>query len=450
MSKTAADQPAPATSRARRIIQSGIAGLLGNLGTIALQLVTVPLLLVAWGTHLFGEWLIVSTVLGYVTLSDLGVTTVAHNRIDAAMGAGDARRATATFRSSLLLLALFTLLICGAFLVFALTQRESLLALFSAMTASEASETFLVLLLDGALMIVFVHGANLLRSVRRNPETQYRVSVARLLGLAAIPVSALLGASPFVAALAMLAIHAANFGFLLIRLRRIITWLVPGVGIDLAEARTLVKLASSYLLLPISNIVYLQLSIFLIAAWAGPQVVALYVSLRTLTRMITQFVPMVGAAVWSEVAHSAGREDRAAIGSMARLVLMVAPAATLVLVVGYLVLGEWFFGWWTHHAFSFDRQLFVWLVANAAVLGLSTSFEVFLLSTNRHKAYALVFFAETAVALGAGWWLLPALGPVALPITATLLGLVPVAYCLVWLRRSALTLAAVRLPKIES
>lgn len=437
MSKSAADQSAPATSRVRRIVQSGIALLLGNLGMIALQLATVPILLAAWGTQLFGEWLIISTVLGYVTLSDLSVTAVAHNRIDAAMGAGDARGATATFRSSLLLLALFTLLICGAFLLFALTQREGLLALFSLMPAREASWTFLVLLLDGALMIAFAHCANLLRSVRRNPETQYRLSVSRLLGLAAIPASALAGASPLVAALAMLATHAVNFGFLLVRLRRIITWLVPGIGVDFSEARTLVRLASSFLLLPISSIVYLQLSIFLIAAWAGPQVVALFVSLRTLTRMITQFVPMIGTAVWSEIAHSAGREDRAAIGSMARLVLIVAPAATVILVAGYLVLGEWFFGWWTHHAFVFDRQLFGWLLANAAVLGLSSSFEVFLLSTNRHNAYAIVFFAVTALALGAGWWFLPALGPVSFPIAATLLGLVPVVYCLAWLRRTA-------------
>ena len=47
------------------------------------------MLIATWGTQLDGEWLIISTVLGYLTLSDLGVTTVAHNRIDAAIGAGD-------------------------------------------------------------------------------------------------------------------------------------------------------------------------------------------------------------------------------------------------------------------------------------------------------------------------------------------------------------------------
>ncbi|MEI8158789.1 MAG: hypothetical protein WCH60_18160 [Burkholderiales bacterium] len=49
----------------------------GQLITIAIQLVSVPLYLHYWGVALYGEWLILSAIPAYLALSDIGFVSVA-------------------------------------------------------------------------------------------------------------------------------------------------------------------------------------------------------------------------------------------------------------------------------------------------------------------------------------------------------------------------------------
>src|SRR5664279_2149886 len=49
--------------------------------SLVIQLVTVPVVLAAWGVPTYGEWLVLSAVPTYVALSDLSFSSVAGNSL---------------------------------------------------------------------------------------------------------------------------------------------------------------------------------------------------------------------------------------------------------------------------------------------------------------------------------------------------------------------------------
>ncbi|MEQ1770195.1 MAG: hypothetical protein ABL879_10170 [Devosia sp.] len=424
--------------RAGRLLRAGMALGANNVGTVIVQLLTVPALIHAWQPGLYGEWLLLSTVLGYLAMSDLGLTSVAHNRIDAACARGDTAAASRSFLASLIILGVAVggvlLIVVVAAALFGATMWDAL----PAMPAGEARLTLGLLLVDGVLLVGYSHVVNLLRSVQRVAELTTWQSAFRLSGMLAVPAVALLGGRPWAAALASLLVHAAFFFALVVRLRGKVTWLrLLGTMFDRSEAKTLARLMATFALLPASTALYLQGALIVVGALLGPVAVALYSTMRTFTRLITQFVPIAGSAMWSELAHANASGDRVGVARMARLLLWVTPAVVFGLVAVYAIGGETFYQAWTGKKFTFDHWLFVWLIAQASVLALATTLEVLILSVNQHARYAVLYLLTTAAGLVLGYMLVPAVGLAGVPAGGTVAALVPLAYCVVYALRAA-------------
>ena len=76
---------------------------------IFIRLAEVPLLLVYWGTQLYGEWLMLAAIPAYLAIADGGFAGVASREMSMRSGAGDRRGALALFQSTWLLLLLVSL-----------------------------------------------------------------------------------------------------------------------------------------------------------------------------------------------------------------------------------------------------------------------------------------------------------------------------------------------------
>ena len=83
----------------RRILHGLGANAYGQLVVIIIQLAGVPILLQAWGTQLYGEWLILAAIPTYLSMADLGFSQSAGNDITARMAHGDAAGVMAVFQS---------------------------------------------------------------------------------------------------------------------------------------------------------------------------------------------------------------------------------------------------------------------------------------------------------------------------------------------------------------
>src|SRR3954453_412334 len=82
-------EPVHRVSLLRRVSQGTAANVLGQGINVVGQLVQVPILLAAWGTARYGEWLSLSAVVAYLSLLDFGVQTYSTNRLTQCRAKGD-------------------------------------------------------------------------------------------------------------------------------------------------------------------------------------------------------------------------------------------------------------------------------------------------------------------------------------------------------------------------
>ena len=430
--RTSRDEMPTTTARARILRVAG-SMLVSN------GLTVVPTLIWAWGATLYGEWLILYTIPGYLTLSDFGIIATANNRIDAQCARGQFGAANRTYFNSVLLLAGLLAAIAASAVAVGATLGEQFTALFVTLTPMDVAVVAAVLFADSMVLLVFNHHSALYRTLGRFNWTVNWQAVGRVVPIIALIVVALSGADIFIAALVMLGFRCVLLGAMAIDLWGRIKWLRRDwMRSSRLETVRLVRGALGFMTLPLSNMLYLHVTTLIVAAVSSPIAVAAFATLRTFTRMIPQIVSISGRARWSEIAQAEARGEHDAVRAMRSLVLRHTLGLSALAVAGYLTFGEVFYGLWTGGNLPFDRLLFWAFLANAVAIALYTALEVFLLSVNRVGKYATVFLILTVTQLVAGWLLIPHFGLTIFPILGALAGVLISGYLITdsLLRRS--------------
>jgi len=87
-----------------RLLKGIIANGIGQIVTVVIQAVSLPIFLHSWGKELYGEWLILSAIPAYLSLSDIGFSTAATNEMTMKVAQGDRAIALEVFQSIWLLI----------------------------------------------------------------------------------------------------------------------------------------------------------------------------------------------------------------------------------------------------------------------------------------------------------------------------------------------------------
>jgi O-antigen/teichoic acid export membrane protein len=99
----------------KRLCQGIGANFLGQIINIATKIVLVPLFLLAWGADIYGEWLLLSSMVAYLSLTEMGAQLYIVNRMTQAY----AQRDNDQFRRILHTgLALFLIIPLAVFIIF--------------------------------------------------------------------------------------------------------------------------------------------------------------------------------------------------------------------------------------------------------------------------------------------------------------------------------------------
>jgi len=84
----------------------------GNLVSIIVQLIMVPVLIYYWGGELYGEWIIIFTIPAMLSLMDFGLIAVSNNLIDSLCNEKKYISSNRIYYNSIIFLSfLFTILI---------------------------------------------------------------------------------------------------------------------------------------------------------------------------------------------------------------------------------------------------------------------------------------------------------------------------------------------------
>ena len=368
-----------------------------------IQIVTVPLFLHFWGKVLFGEWLLISTVPSYFSLSDLGFASAASNDMTMRVARGDKAGALQVFQSAWVLVTVLSLAIITLTLaVLSFVPIEKWLKLVT-LPHWEVITVVAILLVQ---ILFSMQRGILYGAYRCDGNYAAGTFINNAMRLSEFLIGAVVvwrGGSLIALAVVTLITRIVENGVMSVDIHRRSPWLHRGISeAKVSQIKELASPAIAFMGFPIGHALSLQGMLTVVGVTMGPSSVVLFSISRTLTRFIWQILNTISNTVWVELSTAFGAGDL----PLARKLHRTACQAALWLAVCSSVLlyfaGPFIFRIWTHHAIAFDGHLFCLLL----IVGICNSFwstsYIVLLSVNRHQKLAAVYVAATGLALALG------------------------------------------------
>ena len=414
-----------------RLLRGLGATALSPIVTALIQLVSVPVLLHVWGAVKYGEWLLLSAVPSYLTLSDLGFGDASRSDMSMRVAANDREGALQTFQSSWVLVtsvSILTLVVAFISVWWIPWQRWLRLSSVSNLQAA----TIMIVL----SMYIVVSQQNGVTECGYRSDGHFATgnawgAILRLAEAVMATTVAVLGGGLLAVASTYLAVRCVgSIGYVLL-LRRMSPWI--RYGIRHARLKTMRQLAApafGFMALPLGYALNQQGLLLVIGARLGPIAVVSFSTLRTLSRLSSQLISVMKVALWPELSRAFGEGKI----SLARRLHYHACQASLGLSVsgGLLlwVLGPLVYCLWIRQGVGFDATCFHVLLLVVVTNSFWDTSSVIPMAVNGHCRIALLYSGAALLSLGVAWMLSPGLGIVGAAIALVVMDGVMTVYVL--------------------
>lgn len=394
-----------------RLIRGFGAAALGPIITAAIQLGPVPFLLHSWGAAKYGDWLIVSAIPGYLSLSDLGFGNASGSDMTVRVAAGDRAGALKTFQSS------WALLLCLSLVVFLLVSSlvwwfpwKSWLHL-SSLSNMEAATILFVL----AAYTIAAQQNGVIESGFRcdgNFATgTFFIMVLRFVeAVSALSMGVITGK--------LLNVALTYFGIRVVAtilyarlLRKKSPWLRLGLRhADTQRIKELLTPALGFMALPFGTAISIQGFTILIGALLGPVAVTAFSTMRTLTRFNFQILNVIGWTAWPELSSAFGAKNIPLARRLHRHAYQAGLAISVLSGAFLWLIGPTVYQLWIRHAVAMDTACFHILILVTFANSLWYTSSVVPMSTNEHHRIAFSLVAFSTASLVMARFLIPSLG----------------------------------------
>jgi O-antigen/teichoic acid export membrane protein len=372
----------------------------GQAVNILIQIATLPLLIRIWGVELYGEWLILSAIPVYLTMTDLGFGSAAQNEMTMAAGRGESGAVLEALQSVWFLVVMVSVIVFAAIL-----SAATLLPVadwFDFAVLESRTVTAIILLLSLQVLVGLQTGLIYSGFHYRGSYGfgRFLSTNIRLFEFILLVVAVAGGGGPIAAATALLAGRVVG----LVAMRAILWRVSPEIVFGWRHARreTIQRLAApafGFAIFPVGNALSLQGMLILVGAVLGPPAVVVFATMRTLTRFGLQLVGTVTRTFHAEISAAHGKNNYELQRRLFHFVCQAALCASVATALVLAVFGSWFLALWTDDAVVMDRTLFGLLLAVMVTHCMWQASLLLAYATNRHLRIAVAYIGVSVVAL---------------------------------------------------
>jgi O-antigen/teichoic acid export membrane protein len=375
-------------------LRKGIASeVFANLTRIVIQVGGVPLFLAFWGDEGYGEWLLLTAILGYLRLSSVGFGQATRNRMAMDVSAGERDRALGYFQSTSLLFLLIGLIVLAGVGVAALAAPTLHGFLNFELLSIEGLQRSLLIL---GLVIAINLQVEVLDAGFRC-EGHYGLSTFLImlsdLMIFSLVVIVLVTGGDQVMGIACYLFGTA-FRFLLLRLvlNRLAPWITFGLEkASLQTIRNFTLPSLAFMAFPLGQAMGLQGTLIVIGAVLGPPAVVFFNTVRMLSRYTVHLTVTFARIGSPEIAYAYGRGDMALVRQVHWQVCRLGFWAAF-LACGFLAIATpWILAIWTQGQVPTWPGVYLTLLAAVLLWAGHTLAANVLQATNNHQRFALVF-----------------------------------------------------------
>lgn len=298
--------------RVRRAGLTGIATLLAKGTSIVAGLVSIPLVAKYLGTERFGLWLMLSTLLTWISMFDLGVANSLMNSLAIADGQGDQKTAKEAVSSAFGVAFLIAIVLAVGFLIlYPLVSWEDVLNVSSLQAKSDARAAIAI---GSAFFVIYIL-LSIPSRIFRGYQEGYIYQLWSGLG-SALSIFALVAAIQFQASFSTLI--ATFFGATLLgdifaaihlfwfRKR----WLKPSIeNVSWSKSKWMFRTGFQFWIAQISSLLIFQTDLVVVAQLFGASAVSSYGVALKLFMLIGSIQSAFVSPLWSAYSEAAARSE---------------------------------------------------------------------------------------------------------------------------------------------
>lgn len=370
-----------------RVINGVAANALSKFWILCVQLTLLPALLSTWGTEGYGIWILLTSFISYIRISDFGLNTALAVELNRSVTNGNYEKSKSLFQTvwlSVLLLSLSLVSLAIAAIVFLglpLPDHG-----FDAATVKTAA---IIISVDAVIVIQI----NVYRAVF--PATK-RYALGELITGFTFPVegmivllTALAGGDIADAALSVLSMRVSLLAFYIVYLRKKEPWCATGVScFSLPVLQSIWKPALGAFVFSISNAVSIHGLVISIGYVYGATVVGMFAAIRMITRSALQIGTLVSRALVPELTRYQESGDRAGSRSLMKVNLIANAAAVLPLSMLVMIFGDDILQFLSEGKYSPPQHYFVIMSVSAALSSFWIATSAVLTSMNKQSEFA--------------------------------------------------------------
>ena len=383
-------------------LRKGIASeIFANITRIVIQVGGVPLFLAFWGDDGYGEWLLLTAILGYLRLSNVGFGQATRNRMAMEVSAGERDRALGYFQStSMLFLVIGLVVMISVGLAAIAAPGIHAFLNFEILSVDDLRQAFLIL----GLVIAINLQAEVLDAGFRC-EGHYGLSTFLIMlseiVVFALVIVVLLTDGGLVLGIACY-LGGSLFRFLLLWfvLRRYAPWITFGVEkASLETVKTFTMPSLAFMAFPLGQAMSLQGTLIVIGAILGPPAVVIFNTVRMLSRYTVHLTVTFARIGSPEIAYAYGRGDMALVRQVHWQVCRIGFWAALIACGSLAVATPWILRIWTQGQINPWPGIYLTLLAAVLLWAAHTLVANVLQATNNHQRFAVVFLVVSMFGL---------------------------------------------------
>ncbi|MUH35591.1 lipopolysaccharide biosynthesis protein [Zobellia amurskyensis] len=334
----------------KRLFNNGLAYILQKGVRVLEQLFLVPFFISAWGAAYYGEWLTLTIIPSVIAFSDLGFGTSAANSFVLSYAAGDKKKAADINKTGMYII---TIMVLIAIFI-------SVVTIFS-LNYFNVFDKSLINSDDAIIAVSVLITAYLLNFYNQLIESYFRAAqkAALSINLLTIKASANLGVGLFVL---LLDYGVVAFAFSQLAVAVIFNgcyWILGKQALGLFKThrgqkdkyilRDITRKGLGYLMFPAWQAIYFQGTTFAVRIILGPEAVAVFNTVRTLSRSVNQLLNIVSSSIFPELQYEIGEGNIEKAQKIYRFSIVSSFIIAFIGVIFLAIFGLWFYEIWTHN-----------------------------------------------------------------------------------------------------
>lgn len=382
-----------------RFLRGIFASGLGNIINMLTRIILPPLFIYAWGVHVYGNWLLLASLVTYLTISSMGGQLYIVNRLTQLYNTGKYGEFTQVFNSGLFLLisiGIFILILFSV-LVFILAPSHILKIDY----ISPDMTRWVLIILAFQFLSSMPQGllTGTFQSIGQLP-TGVMLNNCMLAGQVSLPALALmLHAPPVIIAIAQVlpVLFIISLASAMLKKRLPEYHLLNYRFAKFTKIKTFIKPSLHFLLIQVSFALSVEGLIIITGLTLGPVQVVIFATMRTLVNMMKQSLALVVNTAWPDLTRLDAQHNIKRLTQVFRFVMRTVLVAAFIIVIVLHFLGATIYHIWLHHKVPYNSAVMSWFLIYGLELVFWSTAGNLLMAINKHYHIAYVYLTSACL-----------------------------------------------------